>query len=287
MKLKGLIKPEYLLKPGNIMSRLRYRRLNMAGSRVVQLRGHAFHIDPDEVIGRQILHFGLFDLLVTEALFRLTDTGETAADVGANIGYMACVLADRAGSSGMVYAFEPHPDLYRKLQLNTAGRAVRAVQAAVSDHDGQASLNIPQAFADNRGIATLERTDDAGDAIEVAAVTLDSAFPPDTAIGVLKIDIEGHELAALRGAKRMIGQGRIRDIVFEEHNTRSSPVVALLASSGYEVFRLHKRFFGPELRDPGTPVKESTWESPSFLATRDAERAKARFAKGGWACLRA
>ena len=287
MGIGGLWKPEYILKPRNIAARLRYRDTSRLPRRMaIEVHGRRFLIDPDEVIGRHLLHFGLFDLLVTEALLRLAQPGELAADVGANIGYMSCVLADRVGSEGKVFAFEPHPEIFADLVENTRGLGVEAARAAVSDSAGTAMLHIPRTFAGNRGIASLEASGDSLTEVEVPSVRLDQALPAGCRIGVMKIDIEGHELAALRGAEALLREGRIRDIVFEEHSPENSPVAAHLRAFGYQVFRLHKSFFGPKLLDPEAAVEESTWESPSLLATLEPERATALLHRRGWDALK-
>lgn len=286
MKASGILKPEYLFRPRNVLSRLRYANTaRLPQLMTVQLHDRPFRIHPDEVIGRHILHFGLFDLLVTETLMRLADPGEVAVDVGANIGYMSRVLADRLGPEGKVFAFEPHPEIHAELLLNTAGTCVVAAQAAVSTMPGTAELHIPRFFNGNRGIASLEKTADALDAVTVTCVTLDDALDGAAPVGVLKIDIEGHELAALQGAERLLRARQIRDIVFEEHHPEASPVVAYLTGLGYHLFRLEKRFRGPHLAAPNTAVALNGWESPGFLATTAPERAAERMRRSGWVAL--
>jgi FkbM family methyltransferase len=287
MPLGGLLKPEYLLRPANIISRLRYRNTASLPACVTALvRGRPFRLNPHEVIGRHLLHFGLFDLLVTEALTRLADTGEIAVDVGANVGYMARVLADRVGPKGRVIAFEPHPEIFADLAWNTSGTPVEPVEAAASERAGTAQLRIPRAFANNRGIASLEATGDSVEEVAVPTVSLDTILSDIAKIGVMKIDIEGHELSALRGSEAMLREGRVRDIVFEEHDPANSMVAAHLIARDYQLFRLHKEFFGPRLLPLGAPVAQSHWESPSLLATLDPKRAQARFGPRGWQCLR-
>jgi FkbM family methyltransferase len=216
---------------------------------------------------------------------RLADPGETAVDVGANIGYMARVLADRTGPAGTVFAFEPHPAMFAELLHNTENFGVIAKQAAVSDRAGKASLHVPHDFAGNHGIASLERPDSEFETLAINCLTLDEALNEQTTVGVLKIDIEGHELAALSGAQAMLRAGRIRDIVFEEHNPRNSAVAAHLTEMGYAVFRLEKRFGGPRLVSPTSIVVHNGWESPAFLATIAPDRAQARMRQGGWCAL--
>jgi FkbM family methyltransferase len=284
----GLLKPEYLFRPRNVLARLRYRDPARLPARMsVSVFGRPFAIDPHEVIGRHILHFGLFDLLVSEVLFRLADPGETALDVGANIGFMTRLLAERVGASGRVYAFEPHPEIFAELQGNASDAQVTAIRAAASDRPGTAMLNLPLHFDGNRGIASLEPAAAATATLPIECVTLDAALPADCRIGLVKIDVEGHELKVLEGATRLLAERRIRDIVFEEHDTGGSPLFAYLASKGFTVLRLVKGFAGPRLREVAAPVRESGWESPSYLATLDSARATERLAPGGWRVLHA
>lgn len=286
MKATGILKPEYLLRPGNVIARLRYAdTARLPRPMTIALHGAPFRIDPTEVIGRHILHFGLFDLLVTEALMRLAEPSECAVDVGANIGYMSRVLARAVGPQGRVIAFEPHPAIHAELLLNTAGTCVTAHQAAVSEREGTAELHVPRSFDGNHGIASLEASGDDGDMVPVQCLTLDQVLSGEPAIGVLKIDIEGHELAALRGAETLLRARRIRDIVFEEHRPENSPVVRYLADLGYALFRLEKRFTGPRLAPADAQVSLNGWESPAFLATADPARAQARLAPAGWSAL--
>ena len=59
----------------------------------------------------------------------------------------------------------------------------------------------------------------------------------------------------------------------------------LLLDAGYTLFRLHKTLLGPALVPPDSPPEADAWEAPSFLATRQPERARALMAPRGWRCL--
>jgi len=287
MRFSGLFKPEYLLRPRNVATRLRYRDTSrLPAEMTIGLRGRPFRIYPHDILGRQLLHFGLFDLLVSEALMRLAEPGETVADVGGNIGYMSCVLAAAVGPAGRVIAFEPHPEVFKDLELNTHGLPVEARQVATSDHAGTTRLRMPETFAGHRALATLEASETSHGEIEVELTTLDAALAAEPRIGVLKMDIEGHELTAFKGAAGLLGGQRIRDIVFEEHHPIGSPVAQFLAGFGYSIFRLHKTFRGPRLIAVDERVTESTWESPSLLATLEPDRAQRLFSRRGWDALK-
>ena len=71
------------------------------------------------------------------------------------------------------------------------------------------------------------------------------ALVSETRIDVMKVDVEGHELAVLKGASALLDRRAIRNIVFEEHGGAKSPVCLYLLSKGYKLFSLGWRTFGP------------------------------------------
>ena len=252
-------------------------------------------IEPDEWIGSRVWLVGVHDLVVAETLLRLTDPGEHALDAGANIGFMTSVLAATVGSSGRVTSFEPLPTLVAKLRQNIdlwhdrlACTQITVIPVALSDEEGEASLMMPSDFAQNQGLATLEpgTSGESGEEVRVATRTLDAIFSAGEEFGVMKLDVEGHEYSVLKGSVDLLSGGRIRDIVFEEHNTYPNAATRLLESHGYEVFGLRKGMFGPELTPPADLKKSlKQGEPPNYLATRDASRAARRLRPYGWRAL--
>jgi hypothetical protein len=106
-------------------------------------------------------------------------------------------------------------------------------------------------------------------------------------VGVLKLDIEGHEASALRGAERLVRAGKIRDIVFEEHQTPPTPATEFLEQHGYTVFGLEQRLLGLRLSDPRRTEGKRSYDPPSYLATVEPQRAIERFKERGWKTLSA
>ena len=196
---------------------------------------------------------GTYELTVSETMWRLTDGDDLALDVGANVGYYSALMAQRARR---VVAFEPHPGLAACLRRNAArwpSRWVEVEERAVSDETGLARLTEPEEFAGNAGAATLHPEDDsAATSFEVETVRLDEVVGED-AVGILKIDIEGHELAALEGLGVALADGRVRDVFFEDYEALPTPVSARLEGFGYEVFSLQQRFRGVDLRPTSGP----------------------------------
>src|SRR5215472_1164696 len=88
--LVGLLKPCYVFAPRALVRRIGMSVFPRTGSSVrVRLPWHAvIEVNPDEGIGRELMHQGVFDIAVSETAWRLLEPGDLAVDVGANVGYI-------------------------------------------------------------------------------------------------------------------------------------------------------------------------------------------------------
>lgn len=141
----------------------------------------------------------------------------TALDIGAWYGPWTRQLAGRVDR---VIAFEPVPEVHRVLR-GAVPPTVEVVLAAASDHDGESRIWLPGAGNGSRGLASLAPREDVHhDSVPVRLVTVDSL---DLAgVTFVKIDVEGHEAAALRGAEKTVR--RDRPNLFIELEARIQPV---------------------------------------------------------------
>lgn len=289
---KAAASPQYVLHPSRALRRTARRprgRREPGGVLTVPLPwGPEITVRASEGVGFNIAAGRVWDACVSEVLHRLLDSGETALDIGANYGYMTSILAHRAGSHGSVAAFEPHPALVPLLRRNAERWSADPGLARVDVHDcglsrapGTAMLHQPRRFAGNAGIATLEAASEDGDAFAVDVRRLDDLAPAGS-IGVVKIDVEGHECAVLEGACDALGQRRIRDVVLEEHGGALAPSLALLRDNGYTIFSLGNTLLRLIVAPADRPPRTGTWLGQSYLATRDPIRAQARLRPGGW-----
>lgn len=292
--LDSLQRPEYVFRPSQIIRRLafEFRSAQPDYENVLLPWGLPLRIQPGEQIGSAIRRLGVHDLSASECVARLIDPGETAIDAGANVGQMTSLMAMRSGPRGTVIAFEPHPGVFQDLAHNLAmwrnmpGLApIDARRMALSDHDGTAVLSIPTSFNGNHGIASLESNRDPAREVEkceVQIARLDTLVTAGRHIGLLKIDVEGHELKVLMGAGRLLATGQLRDIVFEDFDAPPTPAARLLESHGYTVYRIGNSLFGPHLVPAATPIGQGLHDSSNYLATREPQRTAARVAKRGW-----
>ena len=295
--VRTLDKPEYFFRPMQLLRRLR-RQFEANDGRFETLTlpwGHDLEVRLNENVGFSIWHLGIYDLVLSEVIWRLLDPGEIAADIGANLGYVTSLMAARTGARGQVFAFEPHPALFGQLSANAArwvsypnSGQVNLVQAALSVKSGTGVLGVPDSFEHNSGLSFLVDENNANVGLKTIPVSLkamDEVFEDAPSPQVVKIDTEGHELDVLNGASRLLREKKIRDIIFEDHLAYPSAPMTLLTGAGYTLFKIKKGFFGPSLVDPSI-VETSIWEPPNYVATLDAPRARARMAKRGWNVLK-
>ena len=277
---RRLVKPHYVLRPSQALRRISQRGQVPAEHTSRLPWGAEITYDAREAVGSSIYRTGVFELAVTEALLRLADPGELALDVGGNLGYMASALAAAVGPDGHVVTFEPHPALLPRLNANAARWGVRVEPVALADRSGIGWLMEPAGFERNEGVATL-----AEEGIEIHLATLDELMPSET-VGVMKIDVEGNEEAVLRGAKQMLAERRVRDIVFEQDAPAPTPSTELLAEAGYDLFTVSQQGWRLSLGTLDRAGEQGLWDAPTCLATLDPDRARQRLGRRGWRALR-
>ena len=130
--------------------------------------------------------------------------GDVVLDIGACQGFYTCYAASKGAT---VYAFEPVPESYERLVRNIARNGfadrVKAVQCAISDHDGSAEMLVSESKGGGDSTINLEYASRArvpanrGIEVECRAFSnvLDEYAIPS--IRLCKIDVEGSEMAML------------------------------------------------------------------------------------------
>jgi FkbM family methyltransferase len=159
----------------------------------------------------------------------LVPRGATVIDVGANFGAYTHELAKCVGRTGRVIALEPIPPTFALLAANLRRRNVRLLNIAASDHTGTAMMSVP---AGNFYRAHLQAA--AADYC-VQCVRLDDVALHQP-VQFVKCDVEGHELAVLCGAKRLLQTARPAWLL---ETARPEQVSAVLAEYGYRPYAWH------------------------------------------------
>lgn len=288
------LKPSYFFAPKNLMRRLWAKFSPQAAPRQnVRLPwGAELEVDIHDTIGGAIYRQGIFDIGVSECAWRLLRPSDQVVDAGANIGYMTSVFAAKIGSGGNVHSFEPHPVIREKLAANVArfGKNFAAVTihgVALGDADGTADLVEADAFTTNQGTAFLADDNTPGNVKrhQVAVKRLDEIFPTEK-FGLIKIDVEGHEAKLIKGAENIFKTRRARNVIYEDHTLGQSGLPEMFSQQGYSVFAVGHNFWGLQLTDYRKKiVLDTTWESPSYLATIDPESVQ-RDLGPGWKILK-
>jgi len=168
-------------------------------------------VDPvfDKGLERSIYYFGEYEAGILSVLRNLLRKGDVFLDAGANIGFLSCIAAHFVGNSGLVYAVEPHPEIYRMLKYNihiNKLRNVRPLNIALGAEVSKA--RIYDNFSINRGSASLIRPEGASEELgeEVEVTTIDTLIKNKQLRipTLIKIDVEGFELEILKGAKTLL-----------------------------------------------------------------------------------
>jgi FkbM family methyltransferase len=146
-------------------------------------------------------------------LARLIRPGMTVLDVGANIGLYTRWLAGLVGPDGRVIAMEPEPRNFERLTAAAARLPqVTTIHAAAAERSGTLRLYV----ADDLNVDHHSYDDgDGRRTVDVPAKAIDDVVPPGTRVDVIKMDIQGAELAALRGARRVLAENPDISMVLE------------------------------------------------------------------------
>ncbi len=289
----NFLKPWYVYRPTQVLRRMGYSLNAPKNGATFRLPwGCEIKVDARKTIGKSIAQTGIYDLALSELLWRLIRPGDQVLDIGANVGYVTALMGTRVGALGKVLAFEPHPALFQQLVENAARNrtkadfgAIELFEKAVSDRAGKVSLACPDEFSHNDGVACVaDSATGTAEMIQVDAVTLDELLAMRGPFELAKIDVEGHELQVLRGGARTF-QECVTHVVFEEHRGPGSPVCHWLEAAGFRLLQ-----FGWSLRrlvvaEPvGMPLARS-YEAPNLIATRNPELVLERCRVGGWQVL--
>lgn len=199
-------------------------------------------LNPNDLVQREILLRGGYELQTLELVRRLLRPGDTFVDIGAHVGQFAFAAAQVVGGAGRVIAVEPGPEacaaLLRNRALTRPAARFDVVCAALSDSE----RFVPFGVVSNHNIGTMRMVaSDRSDAVHCATVPY-AKLASALAVGpvrVAKIDVEGAEFLVLRGfqgLERSLWPDHIlMEYIPHAFDYFASPqaLVAFLRESGY------------------------------------------------------
>jgi len=290
--IEALRKPQYFFRPSQLVRRMLRAVRSPRAQEVVRLPwGLEIEVNTDDTLGSAIALQGVYDLVTSEVLWRLTATGDRTIDAGANVGYMTSILKFRAGLQAPLMAFEPDSDNFEMLRKNVSMWHLPDVilhNVALSNFRGKATLLDVPTHKQNTSWMHLAGWDHKAEALRpgscVEVRRLDE-FIQDYPIGVMKLDVEFHEAQVLEGVGAFLCN--VRDIVFEENGAYPQRSHQILERAGFRIVWFEQRFSGPRMIDPTSQPKHNSFDTmPSYLATQDFDRVERLLAPSGWQCLR-
>ena len=177
---------------------------------------------------------------VLERLASLVRPGDVVFDVGSNFGIYTILLAKAVGPNGVVAAFEPEAQAYghlrNNLELNSLTN-VRTFQLALGDRSREEKL-----FLQYTGASRLERPTVVQGGYEVVTVLEGDELVATENLPVpriVKIDVEGHEWAVIRGLQKTLAMPECELVCCEIHppllptDTQTEQVLDFLKSLGF------------------------------------------------------
>lgn len=191
--------------------------------------GQPFYLDPTDFSVSKEISDGDYEALEIETAKNMIRRADTIVDIGANIGYFTVHFCEWA-PLGHVYAFEPNAPTFAILKKNVETRRFKNVslyQAGLDTEEGSGTLYVNQYNkGDNRAYPSF-----GAEGIGIKMTTLDAVIPVGKVVDLIKIDIQGYEVRALFGMKRVLSESPNLKMLVE-----CSPKLLRRAGSSAEEF---------------------------------------------------
>ncbi|WP_226702304.1 FkbM family methyltransferase [Microbulbifer elongatus] len=221
---------------------------NRLNSSEALVHGHILSL-PERTAGikEELLLYGVHEPLSTKLYQQHLQEGDIIFDVGTNLGYYITVANTALSGNCKIFGFEPDPELYELAKQNGAKLAspVTMTHAAASDSDK--ALQFYRSEVSNWGTIVPRECLQLSEKVNVSGVRVDS-FAKKTGIEptVLRMDIEGGELLALRGSKEILKSVRLifielHCVFLERHELEE--IFSILAEAGFESANWVDRYY--------------------------------------------
>lgn len=189
----------------------------------------------DQYVGASLRKYGEFSEGEAELFRRLVRPGSLVIEGGANIGAHTVGLSQMVGPTGVVLAIEPQRIVFQTLCANLALNScanVHAIQCGLGAAAGEISVPFlpPDQPSNFGGLSLVGAT--SGERVPLR--TIDEFNLP--ACHIIKLDVEGMEVEALKGAAKTVARYRPAMYVENDRTDRSEELIALLLSWNYRLY---------------------------------------------------
>ena len=200
----------------------------------------------DEWIQQHIYFLGYFDPMGIRFIKNQLYEGEVFIDIGANVGAYSLVASRLVGRSGKVIAFEPVGTIFQRLTENISLNRLTNIIAekrAVLDNNGM--IDIYLSDRQNMGMSSIFHfNSESGKSEKVEAVSMDDYIEKRgiSRISLIKIDIEGSEMLALKGMQRILERFHpkilieLKEETFTNSGYQAKNIIDFLVKAGYNMF---------------------------------------------------
>jgi FkbM family methyltransferase len=206
-----------------------------------------------------------------QLLRKILFPGAVVVDAGAHIGIYSEFLSRCVGPTGAVHSFEPSPDNFKRLRAATCMLSnVRLSQAAVGEQSGNSEHSLSDKLnVDHRAYVA---DGDSRRAVPIEMVALDDYFKPGERVDLIKMDIQGYELHALRGARRVLEDNPDIKLLIEfwpyglkQAGANWTDLIAALKQKGMIIWQMSSQGLVPFRR---SPISESADWYVNLFASR-------------------
>lgn len=145
---------------------------------------------------------------ITKLTKKYIKESDVVLDLGANIGYFTLIFSKLVGLKGKIFAFEPDPTNFAILRENVLINKcsnVILIQKAVSKTSGKGTIYLSE---NNKGDHRIFDSGDNRKEIIIETTSLDDYFKNFSRINFVKMDIQGSEILALRGMKKILKKNK-------------------------------------------------------------------------------
>ena len=216
------------------------RKIAGGGKILCDLRDH---------VESRIYFFGAYEPIEAYLFCQLIRPDMHIVDAGANIGFYSLLASSRLSTRGKVFSFEPIPSNIEKLKLNIQRShkpKIKVIEKGLWNKKEVIKFSLAQEFIGNEGSYSASRTKGAKHSFNCPVEPLDAFIDSEEIpkVDLIKMDIEGAELFALKGAKNLI-QNQLPSILIEinqdackKFNYNTEKIDKFLLPLGYKIFRI-------------------------------------------------